>query len=305
VTDLYTLLDDTTTHLKNKNNVVDVIGQLCHGLNNTRAGLSEEDWKAARTMCLSHPLRELVHQDPFTLRAFEKPRGYAGDAVMMDYMYSGTPPSEPTSMGSHIFRGTTRQSNGSSVIERRNYMAQLIDLVAYQNTSPRILSVACGHLREAGYSEALRSGAVEALYALDQDRESLEIIERNKPGRANVITVNSSVKQLLDRKIIFNNLDLIYAPGLYDYLNESMAKSLTETLFEMLAPDGKLVLLNFTPDSHGRGYMEAFMDWFLIYRDEATLRACASGIDGERISDITLFRDRHKNIVYLEIVKEH
>ena len=29
----------------------------------------------------------LLHQDPFTYRAFAKPRGYAGDAVMMDYIY--------------------------------------------------------------------------------------------------------------------------------------------------------------------------------------------------------------------------
>ena len=37
--------------------------------------------------CLDHPLCDLLHQDPFTYRAFSKPRGYAGDAVMMDYIY--------------------------------------------------------------------------------------------------------------------------------------------------------------------------------------------------------------------------
>src|SRR5262249_38418269 len=30
---------------------------------------------------------QVLHQDPFTYRAFSKPRGYAGDAVMMDYIY--------------------------------------------------------------------------------------------------------------------------------------------------------------------------------------------------------------------------
>jgi len=28
-----------------------------------------------------------VHADPLTYRAFSKPRGYAGDAVMMDHIY--------------------------------------------------------------------------------------------------------------------------------------------------------------------------------------------------------------------------
>ena len=45
------------------------------------------EWPAYGCECLSYPLRELLHQDPFTYRAFSKPRGYAGDAVTMDYIY--------------------------------------------------------------------------------------------------------------------------------------------------------------------------------------------------------------------------
>lgn len=46
--------------------------------------------------CLSHFLRGLLHQDPFTYRAFSKPRGYAGDAVMTDYIYGlGSLPRRP------------------------------------------------------------------------------------------------------------------------------------------------------------------------------------------------------------------
>src|SRR4051794_26007505 len=44
-------------------------------------------WPAFARGCLDHPLRNLLHEDPFTFRAFSKPRGYAGDAVMMDYIY--------------------------------------------------------------------------------------------------------------------------------------------------------------------------------------------------------------------------
>ena len=34
----------------------------------------------------SHPISEFVYQCPFTRHAFEKPRGYAGDAELMDYI---------------------------------------------------------------------------------------------------------------------------------------------------------------------------------------------------------------------------
>src|SRR5215475_11877146 len=40
-----------------------------------------------RGICKSHPFAELVLQDPYSRRAREKPRGYAGDAVMLDYIY--------------------------------------------------------------------------------------------------------------------------------------------------------------------------------------------------------------------------
>src|SRR5579872_2044960 len=40
-----------------------------------------------RTICQSHPLSQIVLEDPYSRRAYEKPRGYAGDAVMLDYIY--------------------------------------------------------------------------------------------------------------------------------------------------------------------------------------------------------------------------
>ena len=46
-----------------------------------------ESWPAYAQFCLSHPVCRLLYEDPFTHRAFAKPRGYAGDAVMMDYIY--------------------------------------------------------------------------------------------------------------------------------------------------------------------------------------------------------------------------
>src|SRR3954471_21861081 len=46
-----------------------------------------ESWSSFARPCHERPIRGLLPQDPFTYRAFSKPRGYAGDAVMMDYIY--------------------------------------------------------------------------------------------------------------------------------------------------------------------------------------------------------------------------
>ena len=96
-------------------------------------------------------------------------------------------------------------------------------------------------------------------------------------------------------------MDLVYAAGLFDYLPDSLARRLTRRMFEMLRPDGRLLLANFAPDSAGREYMEAFMHWNLIYRDEDEVEALAVGLPAERISARRVFRDFAGNIVYLDI----
>src|SRR5436305_1600719 len=47
------------------------------------------DWKSFVAVSRTHPIVDVLHRDPFTYRAFCKPRGYAGDAEMMDYIYGG------------------------------------------------------------------------------------------------------------------------------------------------------------------------------------------------------------------------
>lgn len=81
-------------------------------------------WNELIVRCRRHSLRELVHQDPFTYRAYHKPRGYAGDAVMMDYIYGReelwTPP-ETTELGQRIFDYTTSAPASEGVRARRGY----------------------------------------------------------------------------------------------------------------------------------------------------------------------------------------
>src|ERR1700739_1428470 len=49
--------------------------------------LQRDELKEFRDICQAHSLHKRMLEDPFTRRAFEKPRGYVGDAVMLDYIY--------------------------------------------------------------------------------------------------------------------------------------------------------------------------------------------------------------------------
>ena len=85
------VLEDTYQRLNetwaDQADVDEAMDGLFLGLGFQRRISSDEQWDALVGRCLSHPLNDLLHQDPFTCRAYEKPRGYAGDAELIDFIY--------------------------------------------------------------------------------------------------------------------------------------------------------------------------------------------------------------------------
>ena len=250
-----------------------------------------------------HPLRPRLHEEPLTRRAFEKPRGYAGDAAMIDLIYRrGADVSGLTPLGSRLHEWAVNHSAFRSVQERRDLLADLIDQIASERTLPRILSLACGHLREAQQSDAVRDRAVREIVAVDQDRASLAVVEREQAAH-NVTPVHASVRRFLVDPTIYGTFDLAYAAGLYDYLEEPVAISLTRAMFESLVPGGMLLVANFAPEVREIGYMECIMDWNLIYRGEANMTRLALGIPSDAVESMRISRDSCGNVVYLSIRK--
>ena len=201
-----------------------------------------------------------------------------------------------------MFRANTLVHEVDGVTFRRDRLAELIDEVADAADGPRILSVACGHLREAQRSRAVREGRPGAFFALDQDAESLALVERER-GALGVTTVHASVRDLLRGRVAFARLDLAYAAGLYDYLAEPVAARLAALLLGMLRPGGRLLLANFAPDCCGGAVRAAIMDWALIYRDEAALLRLLDGLPMGLVASARTYRDPRGNIAFLEATR--
>src|SRR5688500_6773533 len=68
--------------------VIEGMNDLILGLQARRSNASDQEWMEIVSFCMRHPLRDLLFEDPFTHRAYNKPRGYAGDAVLLDLVYS-------------------------------------------------------------------------------------------------------------------------------------------------------------------------------------------------------------------------
>ncbi|MDR3689990.1 MAG: class I SAM-dependent methyltransferase [Fimbriimonas sp.] len=269
-----------------------------------RCTLTSGSWNAfAGEECLAHPIRALLHQDPFTHHAFSKPSGYSGDARLIDYMYGcADPPAETTDVGRSIFTHTTQGPAGRSVVARRDILSKLVDAIAARIEKPRILSVACGHLREAESCRSVRDGMLGEWIGIDQDPHSVALVNGNH--RHNCVRAEvGSVRALLTGKHDLGKFDLIYAAGLYDYLEDRTATRLTTRLFEMLRPGGSVLIANFLPTLRDIGYMESFMAWHLIYRDERQIRNLIGGIDSAAVARTETFFDEPGNIVFLQVDK--
>lgn len=260
------------------------------------------DSDALRALAQAHPLFEICMQDPFTQRAYAKPRGYAGDAVMLDYVYSGAVPEGTTAMGEQVFRATTNVPTALSIRFRRAYLAATIDDFATRIEGCRILSVASGHCRELDLSLLSRlagdSGLRTTLTALDQDPASLETVFRDYRGLP-VRTVTGGVGDLIRGTLDLGEFDLIYSAGLFDYLSDAAARALVSRLAKMLRPAGSLIVGNFLPAYSGRGYLEAFMDWRLILRRPEDLGRLFTGLAGSLRTHV----DPHGNVAYAQFTK--
>jgi extracellular factor (EF) 3-hydroxypalmitic acid methyl ester biosynthesis protein len=287
-------------------------GRIDEGMNELLPGLQErrlrggKDWLQVVQACLKHPLKELLHQDPFTYRAFSKPRGYAGDAGLLDYIYGReegwSPPEDTSELGRAIFEYTTRSAACEGVRARRGFIADLLDRLIDDVTRPQVLSIAAGHLREAALSAAVKRRKVGRLVALDADVASLNEVQRTY-GRFGVEVHCANIRQLLAQKVHLGHFDLVYSTGLFDYLQQPTARRLAWLMFQMLRPGGRLVVANFLPGIPDLGYMESYMDWILTYRTRLEMMDISAEIPQAQIREVRVFAEENQNILFLQISK--
>jgi hypothetical protein len=308
------LLDEPRTHCVldevfekiSAEQVDEGMSELLPYLQRERLRANATAWDEVAQRCLDHPLRELLHQDPFTQRAFTKPRGYAGDAVLLDFIYGreeGWPlPEGASRLGGLIFEFTTRSSACEGVRARRGFIADMLDQLAEDVPRPHVLSVAAGHLREALLSAAVKRRRLGRFVALDSDQESLAVVERTW-GRYGVETVPASIRRLLTQRMQLGSFDMIYSTGLFDYLPLTTAQCLTWIMFQMLRPRGRLLLANFLPGILDVGYMECYMGWKLIYRRREQMLELSQKIPQADIRDIRIFAEENQNIIFLEVTR--
>ena len=234
--------------------------------------LPESSSCAAKPVLRDHLLHRVLLEDPYTARAFGKPRGYAGDAVLIEMIYDQQPPEDTSPRGRDIFVVTTSFSVARAVRERRAFAAEMLE--REWHAGKRICALACGHLREA---DGLVGNDLSNITAVDQDDLSLERVRNLHQGRIKLEAAN--VLQFLRRAARSGaRFDHIYTLSLTDYLDDRAMRLLHGLMAKCLRPGGTILVANFVRGHNASGWMDAVMDWHLVYRSEVELRRFAQEI---------------------------
>ncbi|WP_028583780.1 cyclic nucleotide-binding domain-containing protein [Desulfogranum mediterraneum] len=216
----------------------------------------------------------------FAERAYFKPKGYAGDFLMMEHIYADQPAGEGT-LGMIIDRFCLQRPGSLAIRGRRRLLAAELARLSGERAalgkSTKIMNLACGPNRElfdflaaCDYSEL-----VEAL-CVDIDSDALRYTNQHVnvfPHRASVRLMSENViKWSLGRvRHHIEPQDIIYSAGLCDYLEPRLFRALVSQCHRHLKPGGTLLLGNFAfyDDSL---FLDKLLRWELIYRSAEELR---------------------------------
>ncbi|QLF70046.1 class I SAM-dependent methyltransferase [Peteryoungia desertarenae] len=280
----------------------EIIHRVAGSLHQIRSRYSPSVWQQLIPVAQQHPVAQFFLQDPFTRWSFEKPRGYSGDAQLLDFIYGHDSIADQIAsaspVGKALYDYTKDASSSVAVRERRDLLTEYVDLAADSSDGDaEILTIAAGHLREAERSRALREKRLKRWVALDQDPLSVGAVSSEYAGTA-VEAIDGSVRTVLMRSQKLGMFNLVYAAGLYDYLSDEVAIKLSQRCLQMLKPRGTFLFANFATEIVVDGYMETFMNWALLLRSEEDMwrimKATTEGMDVE----CSIRFGANRNIVY-------
>ncbi len=220
----------------------------------------------------------------FLRRCYEKPRGYAGDYLMMEAIYRRTPIGR-TPFDRWMDAWGLELPACQAVRNRSATLSQLLR-EEHQRGARRVLNVAAGAAPEL--VAVVRDVTFDEVTLLDQDQGALDAalsafalmkaLPTLKHERLHLRC--GSVLALLRNKseLAAESQDFIYSLGLYDNLSERFARNLTQTLWSALTPGGLLVLSNASGEHPSWPMGEAAMDWYLVHRTPEELRQLVAGL---------------------------
>jgi extracellular factor (EF) 3-hydroxypalmitic acid methyl ester biosynthesis protein len=230
-----------------------------------------------------HPL---ILRAPFVHRTFSKPLGYAGDYEMVNQI-AGDPWQGPSSYFQLVNFMFLQAGVAQAHRNRIDILQQRLEALAAQagvvGRPMRVLNIGCGPALEIQrFVQKCPDFDKLEFVLVDFSEETLEYtrnrLEGLQPGtgkKPHVTMRHESVAQLLKRAnqlqdgMEADQFDYVYCAGLFDYLTDKVCTRLMKYLMAQSRAGAKMLVTNVHSSNQERLWMEHFLEWYLIYRDEA------------------------------------
>ncbi len=242
----------------------------------------DKDLLPAHKSYMRRQLHSLVINAPFANRSFQKPLGYSGDYEMMNMIHRNQP--EGRSLYEKLIHSLLiGQWPAISVRNRVAHLEENILIetarVARTGNIARILNIGCGPAWEV--QSFLKTTAISDhadFTLIDFNKETLTHVGKKLVDAKNLFSRHTSIRT--QQMSVFELLrhtqknskkdekfDLIYCAGLFDYLAPETCRALINFGYDSLSPGGLMLIANMDDSKPFRNFIEATMDWHLIYRD--------------------------------------
>lgn len=240
-------------------------------------------------------------------RCYHKPKGYAGDFLMIEHVYNRIPKGDGR-IGELIDEFCINRPASKALRGRRalvtDQLHRLTASLADKGEPIGIMNLACGPNRELFdfLSTCEYSELIEAL-CVDIDSEALQYTNKNVNTFSHLASIRlmseNVIKWSLGRVKHYIGLqDIIYSVGLCDYLDDRLFKALITQCYNHLKPGGTLILGNYTRHKDAV-FMDRILRWELIYRSKEQLEQLFADTPFSRVEVLT--EDEYVNLFALAV----
>jgi len=252
-----------------------------------------------------------VYKSPMIKRAFDKPKGYPGDYLMLESVYDNQPLAK-SGIGVYFDKYFLSSPYAVAVRCRKDKLREFVEREIKQEASKniKIFDIACGSCREIIEIPVTSfKGKAITFSCLDWDEDALEF-SRNKvsnfPSNVKFNFIKEDIMKLIkDFSLInsFENQDLVYSIGLIDYLPDRILKLFLQFFYGILKVKGKLIL---THKNKEKTFSPVGPDWFCNWKfvprskEEVVHLFYSSGIKDFSLSTEV---DEFNDIFYFTFIK--
>ena len=226
---------------------------------------SDKDRKEEMKYCFDICGEEL---DKSTLcrHSRNKPFGYAGDFQILDWIYTRKTDFEDSKLlWDNLFQ---KLPASQAVRNRKSFFCDFFSsMFSENNRDTSVLDIASGSGRPIieAISKCRPNRGKTYIHCVDHEIKAIEYSKRLKAELVPEYDIKWDNRNFFRLKPE-RRYNLVWASGVYGYLNDRLAIALLKRMWQWTESGGKMVFGVFHPNNPNRNWMEWCGEWFLIYR---------------------------------------